>query len=367
MFTVYTFGTHFEVLLNNICPPQERLDAARDLPPLVRDFLEKHKEFATLAPHSRLAGSYAQDMSVCDVKDVDFLVRVPGDPEKNEPEAKALLQSLRNGLDDLPTALDFEGRAGVDIERARRSVHVYFKGRDFHLDVVPCIAPNGFDKPLYVPDRGFNKWIESHPIGYINLLDELNNKHSKKVKPLGRLFKHFRNQQMKTRQPKSYWLGALLVYHTQKENGLDMTQPLAVLFRDLLDAVYNQYRVVFDTSDTATPHIKDPLLGHDISWNWSRNHFETFMRRLDDGRAWASKALKTEEREKAVELWQKIFGQDYFPTSVDEKAAELAAAGLPGTSFVTGTGLVLPAQTTTTRMTPTQPTRFHGAEAELFS
>lgn len=364
MFTVYTLGTHFEDLLQNICPPQERLDAARDLPPLVRDFLKDHEEFATLYPHSRLAGSYAQDMSACDVKDVDFLVRVPGDPEKNEPGAKALIQSLCTVLNDLPKVLGYEGWAGVDIERARRSVHVYFKGHDFHLDVVPCIAPDGFEQPLYVPDRGFNEWIVSHPIGYINLLNELNNTHSKKVKPLGRLFKHFRNQQMKARKPKSYWLGALLVHHIQKEHGLDMTQPLAVLFRDLLNGVYNQYRVVLDTSDTATPNIKDPLLGHNISWNWSRSHFETFMRRLDDGRTWATKALETDDREKAIGLWQKIFGEDYFPTTIDEKAAVLAGAGLPGKSYVTGSGLIVPAQTATTPLTATQPTRFHGSEAE---
>jgi hypothetical protein len=361
---MYTLGTHFEVLLQNLCPPQDRLDAARDLPPLVRDFLKEHKEFATLESHSRLAGSYAQDMSVCDVKDVDFLVRVPGDHEKNEPEAKALIKSLCTVLNELPAALGYEGWAGIDIERARRSVHVYFKGHDFHLDVVPCIAPNGFDEPLYVPDRGFNEWIKSHPIGYLNLLNELNNTHSKKVKPLGRLLKHFRNQQMKTRKPKSYWLGALVVHHVQKENGLDMTLPLAVLFRDLLDAIYNQYRVTLVTSDTATPNIKDPLLGHNISWNWSRSHFETFMRRLDDGRTWASKALETDDREKAIELWQKLFGEDYFPTTIDEKAAEIARAGLPGMSLVTGTGLVVPAQPASKGLIATKPTRFHGTEAE---
>lgn len=361
---MYTLGTHFEILLQNLCPPQERLDAARNLPPLVRDFLEEHKEFATLAPHSRLAGSYAQDMSVCDVKDVDFLVRVPGDPEKNEPEAKALIQSLCAVLNDLPEALGYEGWAGIDIERARRSVHVYFKEHDFHLDVVPCIAPDGFEEPLYVPDRGFNEWIKSHPIGYVNLLNDLNNQHGKKVKPLGRLLKHFRNHQMKTRKPKSYWLGALLVHHIQKGDGLDMTQPLAVLFRDLLDAIYNQYRVTLVTSDTATPNLKDPLLRHNISWNWSRSHFETFMRRLDDGRTWASKALETDDREKAIELWQKIFGEDYFPAAIDEKATELAHAGIPGMSLVTGTGLVVPAQPASKGLIATQPTRFHGTEAD---
>ena len=71
---MYTLGTHFEELFKNLRPPQDRLDAARDLPPLVRDYLKEHKEFATVAPHSRLVGSYGQDAAVDDVKDVDFLV-----------------------------------------------------------------------------------------------------------------------------------------------------------------------------------------------------------------------------------------------------------------------------------------------------
>ena len=93
----------------------------------------------------------------------------------------------------------------------------YIKGRDFHLDVVPCIAPRGFDEALWVPDRGFNKWIQSHPLGYVALLDELNTQHGGKVKRLGRLLKHFRNFQMNNRRPKSYWLGALVVHHVRRD------------------------------------------------------------------------------------------------------------------------------------------------------
>lgn len=50
--------THFEELLKKIQPSQERLDAARDLPPLVRKYIAKSKDFPTVYPHSRLAGSY---------------------------------------------------------------------------------------------------------------------------------------------------------------------------------------------------------------------------------------------------------------------------------------------------------------------
>lgn len=255
-----TLGTHFEQLLTNIRPPAHRIEAAQELPPLVRKYLKEHPEFKTVGPHSRLVGSYAQDMSVGDVKDVDFLVSVPGDPEENEPEAKMLIRQLKKALEGLPGALGWRGYANIDVEQARRSVHVYFEERDFHIDAVPCIAPDGIGGVIYVPDKGWNRWILTQPVGFINLLNELNKEHGEKAKPLGRLMKHFRNYQMETRRPKSYWLMALLVHHI-REDSLDMTLPLAVLFRDLLDAIYKQYAPLLGRDDGATPNIADPCWG----------------------------------------------------------------------------------------------------------
>lgn len=222
------------------------------------------------------------------------------------------------------------------------------------------IAPNGFDEIIYVPDRGFNEWIPSHPLGFIKLLQELNDAHGGKVRPLGKLLKHFRNYQMKSRKPKSYWLGALLLHHVQKDNGLDMSKALSELFHDLLDAIYRQYDHLLYVSETATPNIPDPLLDHNISWNWSRTHFETFMRRLDDGRCWAAKALESEDRETAIGWWQKIFGEEYFPSEIEQAAANLARAGLPGQSIVTVSGLVTPKPPVAGVYTPTRQTTFHG-------
>jgi len=357
---MHTLGTHFEVLLRNIRPPEDRLKAAKTLPPKVREFLKDSEDFPTVDPHSRLVGSYAQDLAVGDVKDVDLLVRVAGDPEANDPEAKKLIASLKNALDSLPMALGLDGWAGVDIEGARRSVHVYIKGRDFHLDVVPAIAPDGFESKLYVPDKGFNKWIASHPIGYIMLLSDLNEKNGGKIRPLAKLLKHFRNYQMKQRRPKSYWLGALVVHHVGQT--LDTTQPLAVLFRDLLHGIYNQYASLLPRTDGATPNIPDPMLGHNISWNWSRSHFETFMARVDEGRKCATKALEAEEPADAVAYWQRVFGEEFFPTDVSKEAVRAATDVAPGRSKVTPGGLVVPSVSSTRIATPTRPTTFHGEE-----
>ena len=356
---MHTLRTHFRELLKRIKPPDDRLEAAKTLPPKIRDYLKSTDDFKTVDPHTRLVGSYAQNMAVDDVKDVDFLVRVPGSPEDNEPEAKQLIQDLREALEGLPEVLGVDGWAGVDLERARRSVHVYIEGRDFHLDVVPCIAPDGFEEPLYVPDRGFNKWIPSHPVGYVKLIQELNQAHNGKVLVLGKLFKHIRNFHMKNRRPKSYWLGALLIHHVNET--LDMSQPLAVLVRDLLDGVYNQYACLLGRDDGATPNIPDPLLGHNISWNWSRTHFETFMRRVNECRSWASSALDADQKEDAVSYWLKVFGEDWFPTDVEEAALRAATVATPGEAVVLGSGLVVGTHGSHgLGGTKSRVTRFHG-------
>lgn len=360
---MYPLNTHFGELLRNIQPPKDRLDAAQSLPLLVRDFLAENRDFHTVSPHTRLVGSYAQDMAVGDVKDVDFLVRVKGDPETNQPKAKQLIQDLRTVLDELPEALKGEGFAelqNVEVEGARRSVHVYFADADFHIDAVPCIAPGGFEDAIYVPDRGFNKWIPSHPIGYIELLNELNNQHSGKVKKLGKLLKHFRNHQMIYMRPKSYWLGALLLHHIRRVEGLNMSLSLAELFRDLLEAIYCQYDHLLYVNDDATPNIPDPLLGHNISWNWGRNDFESFMRHVEDGRKWARNALECQVREEAISYWQRVFGEHYFPSNIDEAASSRALAATPGKSFVSTAGLVTTSPPISGSYVSTKPTTFYG-------
>jgi hypothetical protein len=362
---VHTLGTHFDKLIQNLKPPPERFAAARDLPWTVREYLAAHEDFVTVDPHTRLVGSYAQDLSVGDVKDVDILIRADGDPAANDPEAKRVIRDLRSALvhlpewDKLPEWLGYGGRAEIDVERARRSVHIFFAGHDFHLDIVPCIAPDGFDQPIWVPDFGLNRWVRSHPLGVVELITELNRNHGQKVRPLGKLFKHFRNHQMKTRRPKSYWLVALLLQQI-RDSRLDLTQPSAVAFRDLLDGIYTRYHSLLPRTDGATPNIPDPMLGHNVSWNWDRSHFVSFMNRLDDGRRWATNALEANDQNEAITWWQRVFGEDYFPSDIGDYARILAAAGAPGTSYTTGAGLILPHQLPTGISTPIRQTTFHG-------
>jgi hypothetical protein len=335
---------HFEKLLENIQPPKERLAAAVTLPPKVRTYLEQHQGFPTLSPHSRLVGSYAQFLSVGDVKDVDFLIRVDGDPEQNDPEARKIIRSLKAALDDLPESLELGGYADVEVDGARRSVHVCFIYEDFHLDVVPCIAPDGFDHPIGVPDKGFNRWIESHPVGVVELVKQLEQAHPDKFRNLGRLLKHFRNVQMQRGRPKSYWQLTLLI-HAFRDEGFDASAPLGESFANLLDHIYRRLAPTYGRTDGATPNLKDPILDHNVSWNWGRPAFASFMLRLDEGRRWSAQAVEAlddDDADKAIQLWQRVFGESSFPADVTDFARAKAAARQPGAAFVAPTGLILP-------------------------
>jgi hypothetical protein len=84
------------------------------------------------------------------------------------------------------------------------------------------------------------------------------------------------------------------------------------------------------------------------------------MRRLDNGRTWADKALKTTDREVALDYWQKIFGEDYFKRDVEESALKMAASVLPGQSFIKSNGIIQPERPVSGIITPIKKTTFHG-------
>lgn len=359
---------HFNKMASNLNPPQDRRDAARDVPKLVRDYLRKCTAFPTIDPHTRLAGSYAQDMSSGDVKDVDTLVRVDGDPETNKPEAEQVIKDLLAALKALPDSE--EGLGGwsvlnVEVKGARRSVNVYFEDFDFYLDVVPFIAPEGLDEPLYVPDKGFNKWVKSHPLGVVQLISNLDEEHSGKVRRLGKIFKHWRNHNMIYMKPKSYWLTALLLHHVQ--DTLDMEQTVPILFRNLLANIHEQFARTLERAD-AVPKIADPMLGHNVAHSWKRGDFESFMRHLEEGRKQMDRALEAANNcklEDAVKICQdKLFSSEVFPTSVEDEIARMAAAGRPGAAYVSSQGIVSSTQPVAGRSTLSQPTKFYGEAAD---
>lgn len=355
-----TLSPYFDLLLSAIEPPAERLAIAQALPTDVRDYLKEHEEIITVHPHSRLAGSYARHTSIGAIKDVDILILVHKDYLDEQPSV--VLTTLARVLKGLPEALGMTGQ--VDLRRQRRSIHVCFADRDFHLDIVPVVMPNGIDKLLRVPDREWQEWCDTHPLGYQTWLSALNEQHSGKVVPLIKLMKHWKECHFVYKRPKSYWLECLVVRHISK--GWVATDDLsyAELFANLLASIYTHFEEQYEDPDAKPPRIPDPMLGNNVAFNWQRSHFEGFMARVKESRNWAQRALAIDNDhvEDAVALWQKVF-EDTFPTTALVRVKEYAEARKSGNVFVDQQGKVL-INTPGVRAVPSPTHRFFGDDSE---
>lgn len=357
-----TLTDHFNDLLKTIEPKGDRKDKAGDLPAQVRNFLKKCSDIETIEPHSRLAGSYARSTAVKAIKDVDILLLIAL-KYRYELSTEDVLELVFQALHGLPEALDDKGEV-IQRRHQRRSINVHLEKSDFDLDIVPAIAVNGIDQPLLIPDKDWNSWVDTHPLGYADKLSELNQANDKMVVPLVKMFKHWRDVQMTYLRPKSYWL-EVLVYQLISD-GIVTTKDKshAELFHDLLKAVCDKFAGYLSIA-TLVPPITDPMLGHNIAHQWEWNAFETFMRRVDESITWSAKALNLDEehRSDAVELWQKVFGAEWFPTkAAAEKGAEmLKALSAGGAVSVAPSGRVH-VQKPGPGDIPAPPQRFYGDE-----
>ena len=339
-----TLPDHFYELLHHIEPDADRIELAKEYPSKVRNFLKSSEILHTEDPFSRLAGSYARGTAISNIKDVDILLFVSQDyKEKVSSGAEQVLRDLYSVLRKLPDALEIEGHLdpeAVALRKQRRSINVHLEGIGcyFDLDIVPVTAPNGVDDVLYIPDRDWSKWVETQPLGYSLALSKLNRENGGKVVRLIKLFKHWRDVQMNILRPKSYWLECLIYNLVSKMVIKTDGKSYAELSYDILNAINIEFTPYLNTKDKVPP-ISDPMLKNNVAWNWERSAFETFMRRVEESLKWASRALE-EEQEQAINLWKKVFGNDFFPSNLENSLSTYSRAALTGSLHTSPNGLI---------------------------
>ncbi len=375
---MYTLPDHFDKLLTNILPRKNRSEMAKTIPGRVRDYLKETDLLKTVYPQSRLAGSYGRSTATKNIKDVDILVflnpEYKTDKDKQPTDA---LNHLINALQDLPEHLGNKNGiidAEPAIRRQRRSVHLTFTlsndidqiDETFELDIVPVVALDGLDNPLWVPDWDWSKWIETDPLGYGKSLSVINHENSSKVVPLIRMLKHWRDERMIYRRPKSYWLECMTIRSIRDGQIEFGGMSYAEIFTNLLGTIYENYAPYF-SEENAVPIIPDPMLENNVAWNWERAEFETFMRRVNESLGWAKRALECDTEADAVDLWQKVFNHEnddeYFPTTVEDEAKAIAAARSAGTLRVTSSGTLLIGTTSEKSSVQSPPHQFYGKES----
>ncbi len=329
--------------------PGDRADAARDAAPGVRDHLKKHPELPTLYPHTRLIGSYKRNTANRNMKDVDILVFV--DVEENDYTPSAALKLLRDTLNDYP---DSESSTRTQ----KRSVRITLTDHDIDLDLIPALNyTSDNSRPLRIPDRDADAWIDTHPLRYEELLNDLHKNHGDAVKPLMRLFKIWRDQHFINKCPKSYWL-EVLTYNAVRYSGVRPEDGLPRAFRNLLQAAIDKLGTYADLG--MTPALTDPVLGNDIAGDWPAEYWQSFVKKSRDFRDIADKALAEEDEDQAAKQWARVFG-DAWPLEEETQEASLKRAILAGTAAVSSTGTLYPWKPDGLTTYPVPPTRHFGS------
>lgn len=327
---MHSLPDHFGELLTAIEPLDFRAEFARQIPSQLREYLKQTPKITTVEPHSRLAGSYARQTAINNIKDVDIILVL--ETAYRDDSAEAALTEVFSALYNLRDCM--EGVSEVTVRRKqRRSVNVLFKDSDFCIDIVPAVAPNGLTQALEIPDREWEKWVETHPLGYADELSRLNIENGSKVIPLIKMMKYWRDVHMIMRRPKSYWLECL-VYHIIC-NGEVSTSGIGYgeLFSKVLGAIYSNYASYLEKE--TVPSISDPMLGNNVAHNWERSGFETFMARILESYNWSQRALDAATEQNAVELWIKVFGEEKFPSNFAQiKGRALKRAQVAGSIYV---------------------------------
>jgi hypothetical protein len=339
----------FEALLKKIEPSGHRVALVSTRVADIRDWL-RDNEFATNDPHTLLSGSYSRSTAIERIPDVDVLLFVPEAQEKRTPNA--VLRELHSVLRAYP------GSSQVDVSGQRRSVRLELPDDDICLDIVPAVADAGPDKPLLVPDRPQQTWIRSDPLGYAKRLTRVNEDSGGKLVPLVKLLKAWRDEQMLQRRPKSYVLEVMLLYALEEGSVVLCDRSSAQNVHDAFVHIADKYADVMDNGSEA-PRVPDPQITDTlITRGWSREHFETFMRRLREARSAAARALGAGDEAEAATEWKRVFGSRW-PNEDEVKRAikEEAAAHQPGTSGIAPSGRVVGG----VAAIASRSTRFHGA------
>ena len=188
-----------------------------------------------------------------------------------------------------------------------RCVTVDYAG-DFHLDVVPRVTING---KHYVCNRTDNKFEETDGNGYRDWFNEKNRITGGNLKRVVRLLKHLRDHK-NSFTAKSILL-TTLVGNTIKSS--DEGTVAVNTVADTLETVLSRMNDYLQQHPNM-PVIKNPVLpSENFNRHWDQRRYANFRNRVKSYAQTAKQAKAEPSAEKAIKLWQELFGESFGKSS----------------------------------------------------
>ncbi|MGH2378616.1 MAG: SMODS domain-containing nucleotidyltransferase [Candidatus Limnocylindria bacterium] len=230
--------------------------------------------------------------------------------------------------------------ATVRKRHQRRSVGMTFDDDEFHVDLVPAVAPDGAYGTLLVPDRKAERWIKSAPLAYGKHFTHLNAKTDGKLLHLVLLMRHWALLHC-GKGTKGFWIEALLIELCERGKIVFGSRPLLEIAADAFDAMHAFAKPAYDAGKVLV--VPDPVLGGNVAGLWERTAFEHFGARLTRTCKVIAKAAREKEENAAVTLWQEIFGPRYLAPEPEwiwrtKEIASVVGVGLAAVTIVATLG-----------------------------
>lgn len=316
----------FEIFLGRIEPTEATRAGAISAHKTLRDRLAADPDFARYHVETFLSGSYRRSTAVQPIKDVDIVVIIKADPNKDTP--RQILALLKRVLDKYYATKTAPQRRSIRIDLA-----------DISMDVIPAVAPFGADQKLQIPDRTLQEWIWTNPKGHIAWTARLNEATKDKPSdrgrfvPLVKMAKWWKRVQLPdAKRPKGFTLECLAGWH-HDPTARDWAD-VFIAFLERVTTAYAAYK-----SLDAVPPIPDPgLPGKAIPTGLTPREFKAFLAAAETSLALSRRARDAATAKESADLWRQVFG-DRFPASDDDGGTKAAGPEEPrGPSIFTPSG-----------------------------
>ena len=188
-----------------------------------------------------------------------------------------------------------------------RCVTVDYAG-DFHLDVVPRVTIEG---KHYVCNRIENRWEPTDGNGFRDWFNDKNRLTGGNLKRVVRLLKHLRDHKNSFRA-KSILLTTLAGNTIRKsDEGTEGVSTVA----DTLETVLSRMDDYLQRHPNM-PEIKNPVLpAENFNRHWTQQNYTNFRNRIETYARIAGRAKAEPSGEKALKLWQQLFGESFGKSS----------------------------------------------------
>ena len=203
-----------------------------------------------------------------------------------------------------------------------RCVTVDYAG-DFHLDVVPRVTIGG---KHCVCNRTDNKFEQTDGNGYRDWFNEKNRITKGNLKRVVRLLKHLRDHK-NSFSAKSILLTTLAGNTIRPADaGTEAVSTVA----DTLETVLSRMNDYLQQHPNM-PEIKNPVLpAENFNRHWDQRRYANFRNRVQSYAATAKRAKAEPSAEKAVKVWQELFGDDFGRGGNSSNGGTSGSSARPG-------------------------------------